>query len=181
MKLMINYDFFNAIRNVNEPFGPLKIIRNEKVKYSAFFPIWYLIGNMFNEDFQSNMLSICFSYGIVMSMDLLTGSILKFDKYENISSMNLKKLVPRLADINIKTDYELLRQSELYQKQYKVELDENKIPFLMENKYILVPTYSYSGEIVDTSILQEHEIGTKTYTLSMGEPEKRYRAVMSHA
>ena len=44
MKLVINYDFFNAIKDVNEGFTPMKIVRNNKkvlVIYS--FPIWFIL------------------------------------------------------------------------------------------------------------------------------------------
>ena len=30
MKLIINYDFFDKVKDAKEPFGPLKIIRNNK-------------------------------------------------------------------------------------------------------------------------------------------------------
>ncbi len=36
MKLVINYDFFNAIRDVNEPLTPMKIVRTHKITYVSF-------------------------------------------------------------------------------------------------------------------------------------------------
>lgn len=39
MKLIINYDL-DAIRNVNEPISPFKIVRNRKYEYLTFqFPL----------------------------------------------------------------------------------------------------------------------------------------------
>ena len=46
MKLLINYDFFNAVRNGNENTHPLKVIRNEKKKYAIMFPIYLSISLM---------------------------------------------------------------------------------------------------------------------------------------
>lgn len=36
MKLVINYDLIDAIRNVNEPISPFKIVRNRKYEYLTF-------------------------------------------------------------------------------------------------------------------------------------------------
>ena len=92
---------------------------------------------------------------------------------------NLKKLVSKLNDINIATDYDLLKQSELYERKYKIEFNESKIPIIMENKYVLVPSYNYKGDVKDTSILQEHFVGSKDYILSVGSPSKKLTLVNS--
>ena len=97
------------------------------------------------------------------------------------SADELKRLVPKLKELNVSTNYDLLLKSELYEKKYKIEFNESKIPSLMQEKYILVPSYSFSGEVLDTSIKQEHEVGTKRYVLSIGEPEKRYKMAFSNA
>ena len=43
MKLVINYDFFNAIKDVNEPYGVLKVIRNNKDRYMLRLPLWGIV------------------------------------------------------------------------------------------------------------------------------------------
>lgn len=180
MKLVINYDFFNAVRNVNEPYGPLKVIRNEKNKYMMRLPIWSLLNYTVFQNMQDTIGALMVQYMLVMGSDLLVDKVLGIDSYATKSMNDLKKLVVKLNDINVKTDCELLCQSELYERNYKFSFNESKIPFLMEEKYILVPSYSYSGEIIDTSILQEHEIGTNEYMLSVGEPQKKYKLVMAN-
>ena len=54
MKLVINYDFFNAVRNVNEPLTPMKIVRNDE-KYLGVAPailgVWNLYDNWFDYGF----------------------------------------------------------------------------------------------------------------------------------
>ena len=100
------------------------------------------------------------------------------DIYAYKSSNKLKKIVSQLKDINVSTEYNMLLNSELYEKTNKIEFDENKKPFLMQEKYIYVPSYGFNGKEKETSILQEHEIGTKEYFLSVGEPEKQYKRVL---
>ena len=117
---------------------------------------------------------------LVFGSDLLVDKAMGIDTYATKAMNRLKKLVGELDSINVKTSYDLLLDSELYEKNYRIEFDDNKIPFLLEEKYILVPSYSYNGEVRDTSILQEHEVGTENYVLSVQEPVKKYKLVLSN-
>lgn len=94
------------------------------------------------------------------------------DFYADKSSRSLKKLVSQLENLNISTSYDLLLQSEVYHKKYKIEVNKEQLPHLAESKYIFVPSYTYSGDKQDTSILQEHIVGSKEYILSLGSPKK---------
>lgn len=85
---------------------------------------------------------------------------------------DLQKLSLQLNELNVKTSGELLLDSKVYHKQHKFVLSEKGIPGIMQNKYINIPTYD-NGDIKETSILQEHKIGTKEYVLSLGSPTKR--------
>ena len=49
----------------------------------------------------------------------------------------------------------------------------------MESKYILVPTYDFNNNIKNTSILQEHIVGTDKYVLSIGSPKKELKLAYS--
>ena len=80
----------------------------------------------------------------------------------------------QLNDLNVKTDYELLLESELYKKEYKIQVNEKKLPYIAESKYIMVPTHSFNGNMTETSILQEHVVGSKKYVLSLGSPKKEF-------
>ena len=75
----------------------------------------------------------------------------------------------------------MLLQSEVYDKRIKIDLNESKIPLLMQEKYVFVPAYGFDGKEKEVSLLQEHEIGSRTYVLSVGEPEKQYRRVLVNA
>ena len=73
MKLLINYDFFNAIRNVNEPLTPMKIVRNE-IKYALITPLWIADAFIGNHNALNELL---LWYGIYMAIDLSYQSIYK--------------------------------------------------------------------------------------------------------
>lgn len=184
MKLVINYDFFNAIKNVNEPTGPLKLIRNNKYRYMIYAPIWYAQDVLLGRNFNENIAIVLMCYGLAISCELgILYSSKKInsnnmDKYAYESSNKLKRLSSQLKDINVKTDYDMLLKSELYDKKYKIEFNEDKIPFLKEEKYILMPSYGFDGQQKETSIMQEHNIGSSNYILSVGEPEKQYKKVL---
>ena len=81
-------------------------------------------------------------------------------------------------NINVKTNYEMLLKSELYEQKYKIELNDDILLSIKEEKYIYVPSYGFDGQEKETSILQEHNLGTQSYMLSVGEPEKQYRRVL---
>ena len=188
MKLVINYDFWLAIKNVNEPTGPLKVIRNNKYRYMIYAPLWYTMDRfLLEDDPKATLGAILCSYGIVLSIDLAriysekknSGS--NMDIYAKEASNKLIKLSSQLQEINIKTNYDMLLKSELYDKKYKIELNKDKIPFLKEEKYILVPSYGFDEKEKETSILQEHVLGSSSYILSVGEPDKIYRKVLVKA
>ena len=77
------------------------------------------------------------------------------------------------------TDIDLLLQSELYHKKHKIEFSEKKVPILMEEKFIYVPTYKYDGEVDVTSVQQEHEVGSREYVLSLGSPKTVHQVSFS--
>ena len=181
MKLLINYDFFNAIDDVKQPLGPIKVIRAHKYKYIFNLPMFLAAGSICGNDVKATLAASVFSYSFILStdclMDYFAMKILHsdVDMYADKASKRLMKLASMLKDINVRTNYDMLLQSELYERKYKVHLNDKKIPLLMEEKYVLVPSYNFSGEETETSILQEHNVGTSDYILSVGEPQKQYR------
>lgn len=103
-------------------------------------------------------------------------SVKRFTKYE--ADERLRCLASSLKDINIYTDADSIKNARLYKTQYKLVRDEK--PFLQQNKYIMLPTTgSFNAD--EVSLLQEHNVGSKEYVLSMGEPKKRESKVFSGA
>ena len=182
MKLVINYDFIDKIKDVNENYGIMKIVRNRK-RYLVFNLTPFCI---------AIDLPICLfgkeSALIVFISQVISYFMIEYfaykqlgDFYKDMAINKLKKLVTLLKDINVDTSYDLLLDSEVYDKKYKIHLNEDKIPEVIESKYILVPTYNYYGEIKETSVLQEHVVGSNNYILSIGSPEKKLKLVYANS
>ena len=191
MKILINYDFVEALRDVNEPFGPMKIMRNDIYKHLKIdYPFWLLLDTIYLTSSQSQDIKVI--PGMIATQIILCESLHialpyasykkdKKDIYKIESEERLKKLVRSFNDNYISTDYDLLLKSEYYEHITKLEINENKLPFINSKKYILVPTYTCSGIIEETSIEQEHILGTKEYSLSIGTPSKVRKLVLSRS
>ena len=176
MKLIINYDLISALKNVNEPYGPIKIIRNNKKEWIKYnLPMYMSVNYLLQKDILQALLILPFQFGIVIMVNGIIDMKVYGDKYKEKSIKDLKKLVGILNDLHVNTDYEHLLKSTMYKKNYHISINKDKLPELMENKYILVPFYKYDGEIGETSILQEHACGSKVYTLSIGSPKKELK------
>ncbi len=181
MNLMINYDFFNAIKDVNENLTPNKIVRNNISKWLKFnIPLLtsleYVIAK---EDFLKYLPSaIAIHFFIIFQMELVQYKILG-DVYKDTADVRLKILASQLENLNLETSYELIKESKCYHKIRNLKFNDKKIPQITESKYILVPNYNYKGDVVETSVLQEHVIGSNNYILSIGEPEKVLKLVYS--
>ena len=179
MKILINYDFINAIKNVNENYSPFKVIRNNKAQWVKFnLPMLAAIEYIaFREEFFKYFPSAVFIHAFLLSgIDLVEYAIIG-DKYKMISKIDLINLISKLKSLNVFTSYELLKKTECYNHITNFRLNENKIPQLIDSKYALVPSYNTNGEIIDTSILQEHIIGSNEYELSIGVPKKVLKPV----
>lgn len=92
----------------------------------------------------------------------------KFNKVR--SEQELSDLAKRLCDMCIETDSELFKSSYPYKTEYRLNFDSFP-PQFEQRKYIMVPVHNDWGNN-ERSLVQEHNIGTRVYTLSYGEPEK---------
>lgn len=82
-------------------------------------------------------------------------------------------LISQMNSLEFNTNFNLLLNSQIYEKKYNIKFNENKLPSLLQQKYILIPTYDYKGEIKKTSFVQEHVVGSKEYILSLGTPSRK--------
>ncbi len=187
MKLSINYDFWNALRNVREPLTPMKVERNNRVLTLSYIPMT-LFAYQFTqystlEVFPIVGVNYLFIIGTVYCIDEIFKRLnLKerdgMDNYAFASYQKLKTLPSQLKQIHVKTTYPMLLESELYDHKKRILKEEGKIPALVDEKYIMVPTLNYGGGKTETSILQEHVIGSDLYSLSIGEPQKKMKKVL---
>ena len=177
MKLIINYDFIEAIYNAKEKFSLSKSWHNNLPHNLWFIPFAVGLSAINGSDAYTTVQLTTMGFGLISSADILTDAIVyKFtgdDTYEMKARRLLKELVVKLEDLNIRTDYDSLLQSELYEKHYKVDVNDGFLPKILEEKYVLVPGRFFRGEMEDISVLQEHVVGSKEYVLSLGSPSKK--------
>lgn len=174
MKLIINYDLLEKIKEANNGIKLEKNIKHELKVQSFLFTIFPLIDlAMLGEVQWLKNLILCSCYFTInVGIKTLVDKIFK-ERTELIAFAHLIMLASQLNDLNVKTNADLLKESEVYKTEYKLLVNENKLPIITQKKYILVPTYNGLGNITDTSILQEHILGSDEYELSIGSPEKK--------
>ena len=183
MNIVINYDFFNAIKDVNEGFTISKIARNCKnswVKYNI--PILAIAEYItFHEDFIKHMPeALVIQLGLIFGSNI-AGYLTTGDIYKDKADYRLKTLLLQLRNLNIDTSMDLMKESICENRIYNLKFNKKNILQLIEYKYILVPTYNYQGDIVDTSIMQEHVVGSSKYILSQGSLKKVMKPVVVRA
>ena len=185
MKININYDFFSAVQDANEKFGTLKIIRNNRFIYFGFIPSMMVTKVSIGIPIYWAILSavdtamLCYIISSIDNYLFKKREQIPVDFYAYHALTRLAVLRIQLNDINVNLDGEALLAAKLYSERYHVVVNEHKIPMLQHDKFILVKgTTNYSKEEKEISILQEHIVGTEDYTLSVGEPEKKYKRVL---
>ena len=182
MKLVTYFDLEDAIYNVNNSFGLYKIVRNNRKRWlGSSLPLYAAIDYACWQDIEVTLQFLALQFGMVLSAEVMGHLLTQNDIYQLNSCSDLKRLVASLQELNISTDYSLLSQSEVYDNRVHVEFNSSKIPEVVSSKYILIPSYDFHGKIVDTSIEQEHVMGSREYILSLGSPSKNYRKVCSFA
>ena len=172
MKVIVNYDLINSIRNVNEQLTPMKVIRNKKWRWvKTWYPLYLGVDFMINDPKQIPIIFLTQAATLTV-LESITAHALD-DPFQRVSERDLKILASLLCKLNIDTSYDLLKDSRPNGKKYQIRLSENKVPQILESKYILVPTYTAMGDIKDTSLLQEHIVGSNRYVLSLGSKQKK--------
>lgn len=176
-QLIINYDMMKKIKDIKEPYGPLKLIRNRKnVWLTIHFPTFLVVDTLLlHTPIDGNLpLTLGYQFGIITVIELISFKALGNDIFKDRAKKQLSFLSLELQNLDIKTNYDLLLESKQYSQEYHIEFNDGKLPSIVQSKYILVPTFEKdnNGNNKEESILQEHVIGSNIYTLSLGEPPK---------
>ena len=173
MKLVTNFDLIDAVKNSNEQFGPYKIIRNNKKRWAKVnLPIYSIIDySIFS--FPTATLLLGLQFSLLISGELVIYSIDKVDRYKEKSDKDLIMLASALENINVVTDVDLIKRLQYDGKKYHIKVNDNKMPELIENKYVIVPTYNYNGDVKSTFLLQEHAVLSDKYVISVESPVKK--------
>ncbi len=175
MKFTINYDLMDKINTANGIIDMKKIILKE-LKKQLFFLSFYTGFDILRDgvdeiQWKTNLL-ICSGF-LIINTAIFSALESKFKNHSEYKAcLDLIKLSIDLGNkLNINTNADLLKQSELKEVDYRL-MSQKGIPYIKQEKYILVPAYDGLENMKKVSILQEHEIGSKEYVLSVGSPKK---------
>lgn len=170
MKININYDLLDKIREAKTGFSLNRHVRHilpRTLLASTIFACLNLSSGDVAQRFVRGMLLYIVLYGITDGIS--TTLCKKTLKKAAINDLRILSLL--LCDINISTSDELLLDSDNYETEYQIKFNESKIPYIKQDKYINVPVYD-NGKIRAVSLVQEHIVGSKKYSLSYGSPKK---------
>lgn len=177
MKVVTDFDLMNEIATAENAlsFDAHKKGLTKTLKtVGALYGIWTgidLMNPSHGIKWKANTMIGLIDFSLFELTDLLLHVKYK-DEIEAEAYLKLVKLTLQLADMGVNTSFELLKDSEVDSTKYEIRLNERQLPVIKQNKYILVPTYDSPGKIGNTSLLQEHDIGSDKYVLSLGSPKK---------
>ena len=173
MKIEINWDL---IRKINQAKYGFDLQRDFKIDFfvSTIVTLAFSLPTLNDPDYQKKLLiqfGINYVYGLV---GICIGECVS-NKVSKANAKHILKIISYLLnDINIETNADLLMKSENYLTKYKVKLNDYKIPYLLQEKYINVPISNNKNDKNNSiSILQEHVIGSNKYIITRGKPEKK--------
>lgn len=184
MKIKTSYDLLKEIEHSKE--GIKGSERFENALKNSIFSIGNLILLIYNivdlvrnEEVKSNLIFIATVIGEYSLGYGIINLISKKYKYQDMKEApdELQRLVKQLYNLEVRTDLELLKKSNLNQTNYKIVFTDGniKVPRLKQYKYINIPLSNGYEE----TILQEHVFGDDDYDLSVKTPVKKqiYKAV----
>lgn len=106
-------------------------------------------------------------------LKLMTNKTKSYDMIK--AELELLMLEKRLQALEVRTTAELLKESKVIKTSYQLAFNDDKLPVLRQEKYITISLSNGYEQI----FLQEHNMGSKNYELSGGNPTKslKYRKV----
>lgn len=171
MKISINYDLISKINEAKLGFSLQKYTKNVFTVVCIQSAVYSLLHVKSEEDIFKLLLPAILFFIII---DTLLEEIHVRTLKQRTKSLALSKLIDlsiMLRDINVNTDYELLLESYVYNTKYSLGFDNKLLPYIKQDKYIMVPAYS-NGEQKEVSLVQEHIVGSSEYSISHGTPKK---------
>lgn len=175
MKIKINYDVIDKIQNFNRGYDLKRIAFANTISGLLTFLISSSIVLPISDHKISSMITIGTSS--VFGTLLWTYIYISVDKAKSLSKSiaenKLQNLVRNLKKVQVHTNLSALQEAKVIKTSYKLKLDDQKKPFVKQDKYIQVCAYNSLGDQYNETLHQEHIIGTKDYDISVGEPEKK--------
>ena len=184
MKIELNYDLIDKIATAK---GEYKLKRCNKFVLKRGAPqivglsilcnsiVGFITNSTLEQTISNTITSFLLVHSTFVSAMLFSAKLTNKATgitFEELAQRHLGLLSSELSKINIKTSLPLLLDSKEYHREYKIISNEEGIQGIIQRKYINIPTYD-NGTITETSILQEHQLETKKYVLSLGHPTQQ--------
>ena len=177
LKIETDYDLFDLISGAKTGMQHKRIV-NKIVGYSIATSMINLPFEMMTEQPGKEFLVSTLYFFCCNSMGFPAAYYMLRDNTKKYSKEDLEKIVRQLSSLDVCVGYESLLNAYKYDKEYETIKSESAILKILEKKYIKVPC-SDDEVFGEVSLVQEHIVGTKKYTLSVGEPQKTYKLVKS--
>ncbi len=168
MKIKVNYDLLSKIKESKKGISLSKIYK-ARLRYTILSaPLLVPLFIMYPSEKEKIIPFYIGWESLWLVIDYLIEKSFKNLK-KKTSKMELDDLIDELSKLGVLTNYELLQSSKVIDTNYKITLNENKIPVIKEEKYINVNLSNGYNE----TILQEHNIMSRYYDISVKEIEKK--------
>ena len=187
----INYDMIDKIYEANGKHKIRRWAKNNKAEwiiptvFITSFTVKALSEEItIDEAIQKSIHYLALWTGICIPTDIVYYQLERMEKGKPLKDAAYDQIVNQaqlLRKCNVRTTPEFLMQSKVYHKKYKLEME--KAPGVIRERYIEILSYDLNGNENTTSIKETHQIGTRTYELSVGTPStqvlvKRYKKVV---
>lgn len=172
MKLNISYDLIDKIKDAKTGFSLKRTAKRTACSTVIGLPMLYALQTATGVD-PSHYITSSFFLVFFNSVNQLAIQKLFREGHQKVAEQKIAKLLCQLEKINIKTNYDDLLQATAYKTEYKPNLKKGTIE---QKKYINVPVNDYWGER-EISVCQEHTLGSRKWSLSMGEPKESKKEV----
>ncbi len=165
MRIIVNYDLMNRISEAKQGYSVQRCFKNA-VLITALGEVIAAVSNAPLSD-----MAVSMPFGLLILYLVNKYGSYALDEMDDALD-DLDYLSADLEEIHVMTNRDLILESETYKTEYKFQLDKHKLPYILEKKYINVPTTKKNHEV---SLLQEHILGNREYFISKGNAydEKR--------
>ena len=172
MKIIVNYDLLERAAETKYKFSLVKEAKRA-IKFCVFFygVLWTPYCAVTKDPISFSQYLDTLPFSFLLSTSLITLVYIMEAHFKDVSFgafIDLLRLSKKLKALNIDTTGALLMDAYKYKTEYEINSD-NVIPLLVQKKYINIP----SNDDKEVSLLQEHVVGSHTYTLSKGKPSKQ--------
>lgn len=173
MKIVVNYDLMEEIIQAKYGFSLVRTTKKILPLFGYFYGIPLAIFSQILDPLAFQEVVNDLPIGIFIYFAItIPGSALVQKKLggKELSLKHLVRLAAYLKSLDIDTDCQLLLDSYKYHTEYELDWENKTIPSLVKKDYISIPTLDKRKNV---SVLQEHTVGSETYTLSKGYPVKK--------